>query len=144
MSINVLIVDDEEAFAKALAERLEMRELKADAVFSGEDALARLQEQGTGVDVIVLDVLMPGMSGIDALRKMKNEWPLVEVVMLTGNATVETAIEGMKLGAYDYLMKPCDTEVLVEKLEKAHARKKEQEERIRQAEVETIIKRRGW
>ena len=144
MPINVLIVDDEEAFAKALAERLAMRELKAEAVFSGEDALGRLKQQGTGVDVIILDVLMPGLSGIDTLREIKKEWPLVEVVMLTGNATVETAIEGMKLGAYDYLMKPCDTEVLVEKLEKAHARKTEQEERIRQAEVETIIKRRGW
>ena len=144
MSINVLIVDDEEAFALALAERLELRDLKAEAVFSGEDALSRLKEEGTGIDVVILDVLMPGMSGIEALREITKQWPLVEVIMLTGNATVETAIEGMKIGAYDFLMKPCDTDSLIEKLSKAQLRKKEQEDRIRQAEVEAIIKRRGW
>lgn len=144
MSINVLIVDDEEAFAQALAERLALRELTAEAVFSGEDALSRLREQGTDIDVVILDVLMPGMSGIEALREITKQWPLIEVIMLTGNATVETAIEGMKIGAYDFLMKPCDTESLIEKLKKAHLRKKEQEDRIRQAEIETIIKRRGW
>jgi DNA-binding NtrC family response regulator len=144
MLINVLVVDDEEAFAQALAERLEMRELKAEAVFSGEDALTRLQKLGTGIDVVILDVLMPGMGGVEALREIKKGWPLIEVIMLTGNATVETAIEGMKLGAFDYLMKPYEIEELMEKLEKAYRRKKEQEDRIQQAEIKTIIKRRGW
>ncbi len=144
MTINLLIVDDEEAFARTLAERLEIRESKAEAVFSGKAALDRLEEQGAGIDVVILDVLMPGLSGIEVLREIKIQWPLVEVVMLTGHATVETAIEGMKIGAYDYLMKPCETDILVDKVNKAYQRKKEHEERIRKAEIDNIIKRRGW
>lgn len=144
MEIKLLIVDDEETFAQTLAERLEMRQLGAEAVFSGKEALERLEQRGTGIDVVILDVLMPGMNGIDVLREIKKQWPLIEVIMLTGHATVETAIEGMKIGAYDYLMKPCETDVLIDKAEKAHQRKKEHEERIQKAEIDAIIKRRGW
>ena len=141
-NIRVLVVDDEEEFVSTLAERLELRGFSVHTAHSGEEALAELEE--TSADVVVLDVLMPGMDGIDTLREMKNSWPLMEVVMLTGHATVESAIEGMKLGAYDYLMKPTQTDELVEKIQKAHARKAEHEERIRQAEIDNIVKRRGW
>jgi DNA-binding NtrC family response regulator len=133
MKIRVLLVDDEEQFVQTLAERLEMRDYDVTTSFSGEDALERVR--GYNFDVIVLDVLMPGVDGVETLGEIKKIKPLTEVIMLTGHATVETAIEGMKLGAYDYLMKPCETEELVTKINKAHERKAEQEERIREAKV---------
>ncbi len=142
MKIRVLLVDDERDFVETLAERLEVRGFDVKTSFSGDECLelARLHE----FDVVVLDVLMPGKDGIETLKEIKTLKPLIHVIMLTGNATVETAIEGMKLGAYDYLMKPTDTEDLVEKIKKAHNLKTEHETRIRQAEIKNIIKRRGW
>ena len=137
MKTRVLVVDDEEQFARALAERLGIRDYDAETCFRGEDAVKTVQKYN--FDVIILDVLMPGMDGIQTLREIKRIKPLTEVIMLTGNATVETAIEGMKLGALDYLMKPCETEELVAKNEKAHSRKREHEERIREARVKEII-----
>ncbi len=136
MKIRVLLVDDEEQFVRTLAERLEMRDYDVTTSLSGEDALEKVKDYN--FDVIVLDVLMPGVDGIAALREIKNMKPLTEVIMLTGHATVETAIEGMKLGAYDYLMKPTETEELVNKINKAYERKAEQEERIREAKVREL------
>ena len=96
------------------------------------------------VDVIVLDVKMPGMDGLETLKEVKKRIPLAEVIMLTGHATVESAIEGMKLGAYDYLMKPCDIEQLVAKLEEATAKKREHELKIRDARTKEILSDRHW
>lgn len=140
--IKVLLVDDEEAFVETLAERLEVRDFTVFTSFSGADAIGILEDKE--VDVVVLDVLMPGQSGIDTLREIKSLNPLVEVIMLTGHATVETAIEGMKLGAFDYLMKPTETEDLTSKIKSAFARKAEQEDRIQKAHIEHIVKTRGW
>jgi DNA-binding NtrC family response regulator len=92
--------------------------------------------------VVILDVKMPGMDGIETLREIKRNHPLVEVIMLTGHATVETAIEGMKLGAFDYLMKPCDIDLLVAKVSEAAARKRKQEEKILEARIKEITLRR--
>jgi two-component system, OmpR family, response regulator CpxR len=142
MKMRVLLVDDEQQFVDILAQRLEARGLMVATAYNGDEALARLKE--SEADVILLDVLMPGRSGIDILREIKQARPLTEVILLTGHATVETAIEGMKLGAYDYLMKPMETEVLVEKIRKAFRRKADQEKRIRQAEVDRIVKSRAW
>jgi two-component system response regulator CpxR len=142
MKIKVLLVDDEEQFVDVLAQRLEGRGFQVNTAFNGDDALAYVEEHD--VDVVILDVLMPGRNGVDTLQEIKRVRPITEVIMLTGHATVETAIQGMKLGAYDYLMKPTDTAELVDKITKAQARKKEQEDRIRQAEVERLIKTRGW
>ncbi|MFP4476421.1 MAG: response regulator [Desulfatibacillaceae bacterium] len=144
MSIKVLIVDDEKEFAQALAERLRMRDFHVDTVYTGDEALARLRDNGSEYDVVVLDVMMPGTSGEETLRRIKRDLPLMEVIMLTGHATVESAIEGMKLGAYDYLMKPAEARELADKLRKAYARKKEHEDRIREAEIDRITKTRGW
>ncbi len=137
-----MLVDDEEKFVETLAERLEARGLEVRTAFNGDEALERIREKD--VDVVILDVLMPGKSGIDTLREIKQVRPLTEVIMLTGHATVETAIEGMKLGAYDYLMKPTETPELVEKISKAHKRKREHEERIQQAEIDRIARSKGW
>lgn len=136
MKIRVLLVDDEADFLETLAERLVIRNYDVTTSLSGEDALEKVM--GYNFDVVVLDVLMPGIDGIEALREIKNIKPLTEVIMLTGHATVETAIEGMKLGAYDYLMKPCETQDLVMKIDKAHERKAEHEERIREAKVSKL------
>lgn len=140
--IRVLLVDDEKDFVEALSQRLEVRGFDVTNVFSGDEALDQLKN--TDFDIVVLDVLMPGKDGIETLKEIKNLKPLTQVIMLTGHATVSTAIEGMKLGAYDYLMKPTETEGLVEKMTSAHKIKSEHEHRIREAEVENIIKRRGW
>ena len=142
MKIRVLLVDDEKEFVDSLSLRLELREFEAKTSYSGDEALSLLQKED--VDVVILDVLMPGKDGIETLTEIKKQKPLVQVIMLTGNATVETAISGMKLGAYDYLMKPTETEDLVNKINGAAKLKKEHEERIQQAEIKNIIKHRGW
>jgi len=142
MSISVLLVDDEEQFVDVLAKRLENKGLAVHKAYNGDQCLDFIKDND--VDVIILDVLMPGKDGMQVLREVKQLKPLVEVIMLTGHATVETAIEGMKLGAHDYLMKPTDIEDLVTKIEKAYQRKAEQEERIRKAEINGIVKTKGW
>ena len=134
MKIRVLLVDDEEQFIEQLSERLKLRDYDVTACFSGEEAVEKLKQYL--FDVVVLDVAMPGLDGIEALRQMKSTRPLTEVIMLTGHATVESAIEGMKLGAFDYLMKPTETDTLTHKINNAHQRKAEQEERIRSAKAE--------
>jgi DNA-binding NtrC family response regulator len=95
------------------------------------------------IDIVILDILMPGMSGIDTLKEIKKRFPIVEVIMLTGHGTIQTAVEGMKLGASDYLLKPADFKELVTKLDGARKRKDEQEERIRRAEAKTLLRRSG-
>ena len=138
----VLLVDDEAEFVSTLAQRLEVRNFAVKTALSGEEAIADLEKQD--FDVIILDVLMPGKSGIEVLREIKKLKPLTEVIMLTGQGTIETGIEGMKLGAYDYLLKPAETEELVTKVREAYDRKAGQEERIRKADIDRIVLRRGW
>ena len=137
MKIRVLLVDDEEEFAQALSERLTLRDYNITISLSGDDALEKIKQYN--YDVVILDVAMPGIDGLKALREIKKLKPLTEVIMLTGQGTVEAAIEGMKLGAFDFLMKPCNTEDLDTKIKKAQARKAEHEERIRAAKVSDII-----
>lgn len=141
-SARVMLVDDEAAFIETLAKRLTKRGLTVSTAPSGFDALKML-EQDTSIDIIILDVKMPGMDGIETLQAIKKLRPLVEVIMLTGHATVDSAIEGMKLGAMDYLMKPCDTEVLMSKVQDAKIKKSRQEEKIAEARALNIALRRG-
>ena len=140
--INVLIVDDETEFADILSKRLEVRDFAVETVSSGDEAVDMVR--GRDYDVILLDVLMPGKSGIDTLKEIKAMRPLVHIIMLTGHARVETAIEGMELGAYDYLIKPTETEELIEKIRLAHNHKTSQEERIRQAKTSPDPEKKGW
>ena len=139
----VMLVDDEVPFVETMTKRLSKRDLKIITAFSGEEAL-ELLDVNRNTDVVILDVKMPGMNGIEALERIRKLFPLVEVIMLTGHATVETAIEGMKMGAYDYLVKPAATADLSAKITKAHKLKAAHEERIRKAEINGIIRRRGW
>jgi len=142
VKIRVLLVDDEEEFVETLAQRLEVREFDVITALNGAEALEQLEREDA--DLVILDLQMPGEDGISVLRKIKELKPLVEVIMLSGHATVETAIEGMKLGAFDFLIKPTETEELVEKINRAFGRKSDQDERIREAEVDQIVKTRGW
>ena len=138
---KVLLVDDEVPFVETMTKRLTKRKLEIFAAYSGEEALKRLEESD-GIEVVILDVKMPGMDGIQTLREIKNRYPLVEVVMLTGHATVETAILGMKYGAFDYLMKPCDMDLLMSKVTEAAAKKRQHEEKIVEARLKAITLRR--
>jgi len=142
MHAKVLLVDDEAPFVEALSKRLSKRELNVVTAFSGAEALEKL-EQDSRIDVVILDVKMPGMDGIETLQAIKTKYPLVEVVMLTGHATVESAIEGMKKGALDYLMKPCDMEILMAKVLEAKNKKSKHEEKIAEARALQIALRRG-
>lgn len=128
-NFNVLLVDDETEFLDTLVKRIKKRDVNVTGVESGEKALVFLGEQP--VDVVVLDVRMPGMDGIETLRELKKRHPLVEVILLTGHASLEVAIEGMELGAFDYLMKPIDIDELLYKLEDANKKRSIQVEKIR-------------
>ncbi|MFO7560211.1 MAG: response regulator [Desulfobacterales bacterium] len=138
---NVLLVDDETAFVETMAKRLTKRDLNVAKAFSGEEAIAYLAKNDH-IEVVILDVKMPGMDGNETLREIKKLYPLVEVIMLTGHATVESAIEGMKRGALDYLMKPCEMEQLMAKVDEAVSKKRRHEEKIAEARIKEIISRR--
>lgn len=128
MAISVLLVDDEESFVETMQKRLAARRLEVRVANSG---MAGLEELGKGhVDVVVLDVKMPGMDGIETIRAIKERFPLVEVILLTGHANLEASLEGMALGAFDYLLKPVSLDELVYKIEDAYRKKSLQEEKI--------------
>ena len=138
----VLLVDDETSFTETMGKRLQKREFTVMTAASGQDALAVLRAN-RHLDVVVLDVKMPGMDGIETLREIKKEFPLVEVIMLTGHATIESAIDGMKTGAFDYLMKPCDINSLVTKVMEAGRKKQEHAQRMEQAQLEKLMSTKG-
>ncbi|RQD60260.1 response regulator [Desulfonatronovibrio magnus] len=130
--MKILLVDDEERFRKTLNKRLREKGFDAADVESGIKALEYLKK--SSVDVMVLDIKMPEMDGIETLLNVKKVSPGTEVVLLTGHGTVDTAIQGMRAGAHDYLMKPCEIELLIDKIERAYDVKKERDERIKKAE----------
>ncbi len=115
--IRVLLIDDEERFVLNLAKLMRARGFDVLTAFDGPSGIATAEQ---GVDVVVLDVKMPGMGGIEALQQIKAASPETEVLMLTGHADLETGIEAMREGALDYLMKPCDIDDLVAKIREAH------------------------
>ena len=129
-SFRVLLVDDEEEFRRTVIKRLKKRDVEAMGVGNGEEALRMLEQNPA--DVVVLDVKMPGMDGIQTLREIKRRFPLMEVVMLTGHASMEVAVDGMESGAFDYLMKPVDIDELLYKLQDAFQKKALQETKIKQ------------
>ena len=137
---SIMLVDDENLFVETTAKRLEKRNIKVMQAFSGKESLEKLQANET-IEVIVLDVKMPGMDGLETLREIKKLFPLIEVIMLTGHGTIESAVAGMKLGAFDFLVKPCDIEALAAKVQEAAAKKREHEEKIKDAyKRETLAK----
>ncbi|MDY6825315.1 MAG: response regulator [Thermodesulfobacteriota bacterium] len=141
-NLFILLVDDETSFIETMAKRLKKREFNVISATSGEDAL-NLMQKNRNLDVVLLDVKMPGMDGIETLKKMKSEFPLTEVIMLTGHGTIESAIEGMKGGAFDYLMKPCDIDQLVAKVDEAAKKKQEHADRMEKARLEKVMTTHG-
>ena len=131
-TIKVLLVDDEAEFSETLIKRMKKRNVDITGVRSGEEALQTL-DQGP-IDVVILDVRMPGMDGIETLRVLKKRHPLIEVIMLTGHASVEVAVQGMEFGAFDYLMKPMQIDDLLYKIQDAHQQKIIQEQKIENIE----------
>ena len=117
--IKVLIVDDEVDFADTLAERLELRRFRPETVDCGRDALAALTT-GNLPDVVLLDLKMPDMSGFEVLVKLKEEYPSIEVIMLTGHGAVSSGIDSMERGAFDFIMKPVDLDELIDKIKLAY------------------------
>ena len=139
MYFNVLVVDDEQDFLETLVNRLKKRSIDAVGVMSGEEALEEIKKKP--FDVVILDIKMPGgMDGIEALQEMKRMQPLAEVILLTGHASVETSIEGMKLGAFDYLLKPVKLEELLKKIAEALEKKDKQDQKIRSAQIKKLLK----
>jgi two-component system, OmpR family, response regulator VicR len=134
----IMLVDDEVPFVETLAKRLATRNIETIKAFSAEEGMETL-ETNQNLDVIILDIKMPGMDGIEMLKIIKKVSPLTEVIMLTGNATIELGINGMKLGAYDFLTKPCDIEELVSKVEEAAKKKRAHEEKIKDAESKELL-----
>jgi two-component system OmpR family response regulator len=119
---RVLVVDDEDDFRNTLIKRLETRKVPVTGATGGDEALALLKDQD--FDVVVLDVKMPGKDGIETLQEMKKLQPQIEIILLTGHASVEAGIQGMRLGAFDYLIKPTPLDELLDKMQQAFERKK--------------------
>ena len=145
--INILIVDDERDFVEILSLRLTDAGHRVRSAFNGHDALKILDETEPDtlpeIDVVILDIKMPGMDGIDTLRQIKAKHPVVEVILLTGHGAVDTAVTGLKSGAFDYLLKPANYDDLTAKLEAARKHRDEHAERLREAEAKVLMRRSG-
>ena len=141
MSEKVLIVDDETDFLEIMAQRMKARGFEITTAESAIQALSIIDEKP--FDAIVMDFQMPGMDGMDALKAIKAKSPELQIILLTGYATVEKTVEAMKAGASDFLEKPADIEVLAEKIKKASADKNRQVEKQTEARVKDILQRFG-
>ena len=119
--IQMLLVDDEDDFRTTLANRLKLRKIDVTDAASGNEAIELVKQRS--FDVAVIDVKMPGIDGIETLKQVKKIQPAMEIVMLTGHASIESGMEAMKLGAYDYVMKPCDIDELLTKAGDAYQHK---------------------
>lgn len=130
-NITVMLVDDELRFLTTTAKLLSRKGMEVVIAASGAEALEMLTAHS--VQVAVLDVKMPGMDGVTLLKEIKSRFPVTEAIMLTGHASVDSAIDGLKSGAFDYLMKPCDIDLLTEKIKKAHEQWRTRERKINEA-----------
>jgi DNA-binding NtrC family response regulator len=142
LEASVLLVDDEEDFLEILTERLETRGLKVNSVTRGEDAVSDVE--GKKYDAIIVDLAMPGMDGIETITRIKEKYPDMEIIMLTGQATVKKSIEAMKHGATDLLEKPVDLKVLLEKIGEAKHKRMLVLEKKSQEEVKKILRSKSW
>ncbi|VBB43209.1 Response regulator receiver domain protein [uncultured Desulfatiglans sp.] len=137
-TMKMMLVDDEERFLSTTQKLLARKGYDVITAGSGAEALEKLRMEN--VHVVILDVKMPGMDGIATLKQIKNLFPMVEVIMLTGHATVDSAVEGLKSGATDYLMKPTDIDDLIGKAEDAFHNRQKIEGRIRVAQARSAMK----
>jgi len=136
--MKLLLVDDETRYLETTQKLIERKGYEVWTAPSGEKALETMAAHN--IHVVILDVKMPGMDGNETLKQIKELYPLTEVIMLTGHATVDSAIDGLKSGAWDYLMKPADIEDIIEKAELAFQKRMNQEEKIRSAQAKQYLK----
>ncbi len=134
--MKIMLVDDEERFLSTTKKLLERKGIDVLTATSGLEALEILREHN--VHVVILDVKMPGMDGIATLKQIKRQYPMIEVILLTGHATAESAVEGLKSGAADYLMKPTDINELIQKAREAYEKRQRLEEKIRVLQMRTL------
>ncbi len=139
---KILLVDDEQEFTSVLSERMETRGLKVDTAASGKEALEKVDEES--YDAIIVDLMMPGMDGIETLKRMLKKNPDMQIILLTGQATLEKGIEAVKLGAADFLEKPADLQQLMEKIKNAKDKKMLLVEKKAEEDIKHILKTKGW
>lgn len=142
MSEKILMIDDEQDFLAAMSERMEARNMVVSTASSAKEGLAKAA--AGSFDVVILDLMMPEMDGIEALRILKEKNPDLEVILLTGHATVKQGIEAMKLGALDLLEKPADMKELTEKIHAAHVKKMVIAEKKNEEMIKKILVEKGW
>ncbi len=139
MSEKVLLVDDEKEFLEIMSERMEARGMVVTTTESADKALSLIEKES--FDAIIMDFQMPGMDGLEALKAIKNQKPELQIILLTGYATVEKTVEAMKIGATDFLEKPADLEALVGKIKKAKAEKMLLVEKQTEEKIKDILQR---
>lgn len=139
---RVLLVDDEESFVDALSKRLEARGLVVETASDGEQALKTAKDRT--FDIIVLDLAMPGMNGIETLKRLREDDPDLQIILLTGHGSLEKGVEAMKLGAMDFLQKPADLENLLNHIREAGARRTALIEKRARNQISDVISRRSW
>lgn len=142
MNERILLVDDEKDFVETLAERMRTRGMEVETATSAEQALAKV-EAGS-FDAVILDLQMPGMDGLAALKILKDRDPSLQVILLTGQATVQKGVEAMKLGALDLLEKPTNIEVLTQEIKEARSRRLVMVSEEAEAKVKEILSKKGW
>lgn len=142
MTEKVLLVDDEAEFVETLAERMGTRGMNVTATVSPKDALDIVSNET--FDAVVLDLQMPEMDGLEVLKILKEKHPDIQIILLTGHATVQKGIEAMKLGAMDLIEKPADIATLTEKIKKAQAKKMILVEKKTEEKIKDIISRKAW
>lgn len=142
MSINILLVDDEKDFTEVLSERMEARGFIVEIADSGPIAINKVKEKS--YDAIILDLAMPEMDGIDVLKILLKENPDLQIIFLTGHATLEKGIEAVKLGAVDFMEKPVDIEKLLEKVNEAKTKRDHLSEIKTEKNIKDILKKKGW
>ncbi len=142
MANKVLLVDDEQDFLEVMSERMENRGMEVSTAGSAQEALKKIEEET--FDAIILDFMMPEMDGLETIKAIKKAKPELQIILLTGQATLEKGVEAMKLGAMDVLEKPADIEVLAAKVEKAGARKAIFINDKAQSDVKEMLKKIGW
>jgi DNA-binding NtrC family response regulator len=139
---KVLIVDDEKDFTRVLSERMETRGLSADTAESGLEAIEKVGKRS--YDAVILDLMMPEMDGIETLKRLLEINPDLQIILLTGRATMEKGIEAVKLGAVEFLEKPADIDTLMDKIKVAQGKKMDLDEGRVDSMIEDILKKKGW
>ena len=139
---KVLLVDDDPEFIEVLSQRMEAREVDVDTATSGPEAVEKVSD--AAYDAIILDLSMPGMDGMETLKRLLKDKPDLQVILLTGYATLEKGIEAVKLGAMDFLEKPAEIQKLMEKIEKAKANKMLLVEEQSEERLKSILKSKSW